>query len=43
LINLNSEDLTSQLIFKKTMHNNTHAGLIKCLPVSGGRHCRDRM
>jgi hypothetical protein len=34
LVNVNFEDLTSQLTFKKTMFHNTHAGLHKCLPVS---------
>jgi len=38
---LNSEDLTSQLTFKKTMFNNTHAGLHYWFPVS--RLGRDRM
>jgi hypothetical protein len=43
LVNLNFEDLTSQLTFKKTMFNNTHAGLHKFLPVSQDRRGRDRM
>jgi len=38
---LNYEDLTSQLTFKKTMFNNTHAGLHNWLPVS--RLGSDRM
>ena len=43
MVNLNFEDLTSQLTFKKTIFHNTHAGLHWCLPVSQERRGRDRM
>ena len=43
MVNLNFEDLTSQLTFKNTIFHNTHAGLHKCLPILQDRRGHDRM